>query len=81
MWLLKRKDGTEKYIIVDNQVGKDANKPAFYLDGVKITEKEMKAISPNDIESINVLKGENAIKKYPEDGKTGVVEIKLKHKN
>ena len=41
----------------------------------------MKAISPNDIESINVLKGENAIKKYPEDGKTGVVEIKLKHKN
>ena len=77
----KTEDGTEKYIIVDNQVGKDANKPAFYLDGVKITEKEMKAISPNDIESINVLKGENAIKKYPEDGKTGVVEIKLKHKN
>ncbi len=72
----KTEDGTEKYIIVDNQVGKDANKPAFYLDGVKITEKEMKAISPNDIESINVLKGENAIKKYPEDGKTGVVEIK-----
>ena len=26
--------------------------PTFYLDGVKITEKEMKAISPNDIESI-----------------------------
>ena len=55
--------------------------PTFYLDGVKITVKEMKAISPNDIESINILKGENAIKKYPEDGKTGVVEIKLKHKN
>jgi hypothetical protein len=77
----KTEDGTEKYIIVDSKVGKDANKPTFYLDGVKITEKEMKAISPNDIESINVLKGENAIKKYPEDGKTGVVEIKLKHKN
>ncbi len=56
-------------------------KPAYYLNGVKITEKEMKAISPNDIESINILKGEQAIKKYPEDGKTGVVEIKLKHKN
>ncbi len=56
-------------------------KPAYYLNGVKITEKEMKAISPNDIESVNVLKGEQAIKKYPEDGKTGVVEIKLKHKN
>ena len=56
-------------------------KPAYYLNGVKITEKEMKAISPNDIESINILKGEQAIKKYPEDGKTGVVEIKLKQKN
>ena len=41
----------------------------------------MKAISPNDIESVNVLKGENAIKKYADDGKVGVVEIKLKHKN
>ena len=41
----------------------------------------MKAISQNDIESINVLKGEQAIKKYSEDGKNGVVEIKLKKKN
>ena len=54
----KTEGGTEKYIIVDNQDGKDAKQPAFYLDGVKITEKEMRAISPNDIESINVLKGE-----------------------
>ena len=77
----KTENGTEKYIIVDNQAGKAAIKPTFYLDGVKITEKEMKAISPNDIESINVLKGEQAIKKYSEDGKNGVVEIKLKHKN
>ena len=80
--ITKKADGkTEKYMIVDNQGGKDANKPAFYLDGVKITEKEMKAISPNDIESINVLKGEQAIKKYRENGKSGVVEIKLKQKN
>ena len=78
--ITKKAEGkTEKYIIVDNQGGKGANKPAFYLDGVKITEKEMKAISPNDIESINVLKGENAIKKYPEDGKSGIVEIKVKN--
>ena len=77
----KTENGTEKYIIVDNQAGKAAIKPTFYLDGVKITEKEMKAISQNDIESINVLKGEQAIKKYSEDGKNGVVEIKLKKKN
>jgi hypothetical protein len=77
----KTENGTEKYIIVDSKVGKDANKPTFYLDGVKITEQEMKAISPIDIESVKILTGENAIKKYPEDGKSGVVEIKLKQKN
>jgi TonB-dependent SusC/RagA subfamily outer membrane receptor len=75
----KTEGGTEKYVIVEN--GETASKPTFYLDGVKITEKEMKAISPTDIESVNVLRGENAIKKYPKDGKTGVVEIKLKRKN
>ena len=52
--------------------------PSYYLDGVKITEKEMKDISINGIGSINVLKGEQAIKKYREDGKNGVVEIILK---
>ena len=52
--------------------------PVYYLDGVKITEQEMKAISVNDIESVNVLKGEQAIKKYPEDGKNGVVIITTK---
>ncbi len=52
--------------------------PSYYLDGVKINKKEMKTISPNDIESINVLKGEQAIKKYPKIGKNGVVEITTK---
>ena len=75
----KTEGGTEKYVIVEN--GETVSKPTFYLDGVKITEKEMKAISPNDIESVNVLRGEQALKKYPKDGKSGVVEIKLKQKN
>ena len=41
----------------------------------------MNAISLSDIESVSVLKGEQAIKKYADDGKFGVMEIKLKHKN
>lgn len=56
-------------------------KPLIFVDGVKMTEKKMKAISPNDIESVNVLKGDQAIKKYAEDGKVGVIEIKLRRKN
>lgn len=53
-------------------------KPSFYLDGVNITEKEMNAISINDIASVNVLKGEQALKNYPEDGKNGVMIITTK---
>jgi TonB-dependent SusC/RagA subfamily outer membrane receptor len=54
------------------------NKPVYFLEGVKITEQEMNAISVDNIKSINVLKEELAIKKYPNDGKSGVVEIYLK---
>ncbi len=41
-----------------DQAGKDESKPTFYSDGVMITEKEMKAISPKDIESIIINKVE-----------------------
>ncbi len=56
-------------------------KPAYYLDGVKITEKQMYAIPPNDIASVDVWKGEEAIKKYPKEGKNGVVFITTKKAN
>lgn len=52
--------------------------PLFFVNGSAITEAEMKVLKPNDIESINVLKGENAIKKYGDKGKDGVVEITMK---
>ena len=52
--------------------------PLFYVGGKSITEEEMKNLKPNDIESINVLKGENAIEKYGAEAKDGVVEITMK---
>ena len=77
----KTENGSEKYIIVDyTKPTRPAVLPLIFVDGVKVTEQEMNAISPSDIESVNVLKGEPAIKKYADDGKVGVVEIKLKHK-
>jgi hypothetical protein len=77
----KTENGSEKYIIVDNNKLSPNAKPLVYVDGVKFTEQEMNAISLSDIESVSVLKGEQAIKKYADDGKFGVMEIKLKHKN
>ena len=50
----------------------------YILDGKQITQKEMKDLSPNLIQSINVLKGEAAVAQYGEKGKNGVVEIKTK---
>lgn len=52
--------------------------PVYFVEGVKITEQEMKAISVDNIKSIIVLKGDSAIKKYAHVGKNGVVEIFLK---
>jgi TonB-dependent SusC/RagA subfamily outer membrane receptor len=54
------------------------SKPNYFDEGVKISEQEMKAIPVDKIKSINVLKGEIAVKKYSGDGKNGVIEIFLK---
>ncbi len=50
----------------------------YIMDGKEISEKDMKDLSPNMIQSINVLKGEAAIKKYGDKAKNGVVEITTK---
>lgn len=66
---------TEKTIgTVDN-----AN-PIYVVDG-KITDKDIvEKINVDDIESINILKGEKSVEKYGENGKEGAVEIYLKKK-
>lgn len=54
--------------------------PLFVVDD-EILEREegpLNQLDPNDIESINVLKGEAAEKKYGTDGANGVVEIYTK---
>ncbi len=53
-------------------------KPLIVIDGVIRTDFEMNKISPDNIQSINVLKGESAKAKYAEKGANGVVEITTK---
>lgn len=53
-------------------------KPIYILDGKIISNSSFKKINTNNIESISVLKGNSAIKKYGEKAKNGVVEIKTK---
>lgn len=54
--------------------------PLYYLDGVEISPERMKALDPNEIESINVFKGDSAALKYGEKGRNGVILIQTKKK-
>lgn len=55
--------------------------PMYVVDGKIITnEFNLNSINPNDIESVNVLKGKTALDKYGEPGINGVVEITTKGK-
>lgn len=51
--------------------------PLLIVDG-EVYEKEMNSIDPNQIESIDVLKGPKQTEKYGEKGKYGVILITMK---
>jgi TonB-dependent SusC/RagA subfamily outer membrane receptor len=74
-------EGGKKVYYIQKKVTASSNLPAgtlFVVDGKVISEDEMKAISPDKIQSINVLKGPSAEAKYGDKGKNGVVEITSK---
>jgi hypothetical protein len=50
-------------------------KPLIVIDGVITQDIDLSKISPDNIQSINVLKGEKALAKYPSKGEHGVIEI------
>lgn len=54
------------------------DKPLIVIDGVITSEMNMNDIKPNDIKSINILKGDNAKAKYADKGANGVIEITTK---
>jgi hypothetical protein len=56
-------------------------KPLIILEGKEVSEDYIKNLKPEDVESIKVIKDQNAINKYGEKGKNGVIEIFLKKKN
>jgi len=68
-------DEAEGFFFIDN----DGTEPLYVIDGKEASKKEVKAISPKDIESIEVRKGKGATKKYGKKAKNGVVEITLKN--
>ena len=49
-----------------------------YIDGVESSKERMDNLNPDHIASMNVYKGNEAIAKFGEKGRNGVIEIKLK---
>lgn len=56
----------------------DGTEPIYIIDGKEVKNKAFKTLDNDDIKSINVLKGDSAIKKYGDRAKNGVVEITTK---
>lgn len=58
-----------------DEIGED---PLYVINGEEYPKEDISKVSPEDIKSINVLKGASAIEKYEDNGKHGVIEITLK---
>lgn len=79
-------DGTSIVIRDSKKISiHDGDSPlyVFMVDGsdalpVKGRAAALKGVDPNDIKALAVLKGESAISKYGDEGKSGVIEIILK---
>ena len=66
--------GESKMVFISD----DGEKPLMIVDGKEMTEGSMEDIDPEDIATIDVLKGDKAVEKYGEKAKNGVVIIKTK---
>lgn len=74
----KKVGGLTKYTVVTSKEQKNTFEGITLVDGKKISREEMQEIDTERIESVSVLKGEQAIAKYGELGAKGVIEIVLK---
>lgn len=71
----------EKVKVEIRPKGSSQNPPSLiFVDGEKKTKKEMDALSPDQIKSVEVLKGDAAIKAYGAEAKDGVIKITTKKK-
>jgi BlaR1 peptidase M56/TonB-dependent Receptor Plug Domain len=64
--------------VVLKPAASNKEKPLIVIDGVVTRNIDLNSINPDNIQSVNVLKGDKAISKYPESGANGVIEITTK---
>lgn len=83
MVVLLRRDTIQKDLnisIRSNGKTSPESNPIIYLDGKKVPFETLSEISPESIESIDVLKDKSATEKYGDEGENGVILITSKEK-
>lgn len=60
------------------QINKKAGNTLYFIDGIASTKKQVELLLPENIDKVNVLKSEKALKKYGGKGVNGVIEITTK---
>ncbi len=74
----KRFDTTQPLFIVDGIVFDNGSENGIFTQGKTSTSSRFLDLEPNNIDSISILKGEEAIEKYGEEGKNGVILVTTK---
>ena len=59
-------------------MNKDEGEPLIFINDKESTKEEMEKLNPNEIQSVDVLKGNKAIEKYGDKAKDGVIKITTK---
>jgi TonB family protein len=77
--LVKDPDYDKQVQLRSTPIGGAVTNPLVVIDGV-ISDKGVKDISPEDIESVTVRKDKYATDKYGDKGKDGVIEVLTKKK-
>lgn len=69
---------SDGFFFMDLEEGK---KPLFYVNGKKSTMEDVKKLDKSTIKSMDVRKGDGAVKEYGKEAKNGVIEIITKNNN
>ena len=77
-FMIAKKDKSGAEFRKDALEDADMKNMIFIVDGIELTAESYKKLDPTNIESMDVLKGDKAIKVYGERGKDGVVVIRTK---
>lgn len=78
----KNKKTDDKKVVTISSEKMNQSKALFIVDGVRMEPNDslnnLDSIKPDNIESVSVLKGEQAILQYGEAGKNGVILVTTK---